>query len=875
MPQRRHQIPGLRQTPYLKIYLLRCDDNDTYKTVSRRALREWIKSHSSSSGQQSGGGGGHDNHDAFEWLILHVLQDGDPEDKAAASKWPGRGTTSILEKIKADFNGSSKNAVDRVAQLRLPNAEGKPQDPAVFADQLNDLVEKMKNGILTSFDLRVSQYEDDIREKDSQRNLPGWNFCTFFILKEGLARGFENMGLLEDALVGYDELMAGLEAAVAGFLAGTSDKHGGGFLTYGQDRLKQVESALAALKSGEEEKGRESQGFPGDIMTSLDERYFPLDASAKPYRDMILASNISVFDFRVYVFSRQLQLLLRAARAPWLQQKEKIHHDKADDLTRLAEICNRAIEFISMAARTLRYDLESGLSTSTVEADDASKKAVIDNLVLSWIYAAASQILTQTATPSLAIPDSSAHRSRRATVGAGAESKKLIAPKRSSSLLGSGGPGRPDVRGSGTPTATSPPPRAGTEDLASGRGELFQLAKGVLEEMGRCRGWIPQWKDLTVLFDETEETEEALEEVPLDDKDSSTTTRRGSAEDSNSVSNASLVGIDLPVLQKTLASQSHFDTLREQLTDQIFRHYIAAGRTRSAEAAMTEMAVLKYRQGDYKTAASHLQHLASFYGNSSWTVLEGVILELHARCLKELGRNEEYVRTVVRLLSQYAMHVQSKLSERQKSLLESSAIRAGSSRVHPYLKDLLRASSSLPREFTVPISSFFGDVQVDPDIAHYEDRDGFQLQLRLRFLLESEIAVDSIKVRLVSAGGPVSNEVWLERSESVTVKSSTTKLTIGSSVGLLRSLVVRVRANGENRSLCRASIWSTGLSCALAILHLHRAGRVLRLSSRLDSGIERIPIPRRGRSSTATRHRMGWRHEWRHLATSTWRSRGF
>lgn len=780
VPQRRHQIPGLRQTPYLKIYLLRCDDNDTYKSVSRRALREWIKSHSSSSASQSGGGGGHDNHDAFDWLILHVLQDGDPEDKAAASKWPGRGTTSILEKIKADFNGSSKNAVDRVAQLRLPNAEGKPQDPAVFNDQLNDLVEKMKNGILTSFDLRVSQYEDDIREKDSQRNLPGWNFCTFFILKEGLARGFENMGLLEDALVGYDELMAGLEAAVAGFLAGTSDQHGGGFLTYGKDRLKQVESALEALKSGE--KGSESQDLPEDIMGPLDEKYFPLDTSAKPYRDMILASNISVFDFRVYVFSRQLQLLLRAARAPWLQQKEKIHHDKADDLTRLAEICNRAIEFISMAARTLRYDLESGLSTSSVEADDASKKAVIDNFVSSWIYAAASQILTQTATSSLTIPDSSAHRSRRATVGAAAESKKFIAPKRSSSLLGSG---RPDVRGSGTPTVTNPPPKAGTEDLASGRGELFQLAKGVLEEMGRYRSWVPQWNDLMVLFDETEETGDALEEVSLGDEDSSKTT----ATQRSLPSIATLAGIDLPVLQKTLASQSHFDTLREQLTDQIFRHYLAAGRTRSAEAAMTEMAVLKYRQGDYKTAASHLQHLASFYGNSNWTVLEGVVLELQARCVKELGRNEEYVRTVVRLLSQYALHIQSKLFERQKSLLGSSAFRAGSSKVHPYLEDLLRASSSLQREFTVPISSFFGDVQVDPDIVHFEDRDGFQLRLSLRFLLESEIVVDSVKVRLVSAGGLVSNEVWLERTESVTVKSSTTRLTIGSSVGLLLSVV--------------------------------------------------------------------------------------
>lgn len=142
----------------------------------------------SSGGGGGGGGGGQDNHDACEWLILHVLQDGDAPEKAT-SKWPGRGSTSVLEKVKADFNGSSKTAVDRVAQIRLPSQTGKSQDHSEFVDQLNDLVDKIKQAILTSFDLRVTQYEEDIREKDSQRSLPGWNFCTFFILKEGLARG--------------------------------------------------------------------------------------------------------------------------------------------------------------------------------------------------------------------------------------------------------------------------------------------------------------------------------------------------------------------------------------------------------------------------------------------------------------------------------------------------------------------------------------------------------------------------------------------------------------------------------------------------------------------------------------------------------------
>jgi trafficking protein particle complex subunit 10 len=51
--------------------------------------------------------------------------------------------------------------------------------PAVWAETLS----KIKDGILASFDSAVSQREEDIKRSESQRAMPGWNFCTFFILK--------------------------------------------------------------------------------------------------------------------------------------------------------------------------------------------------------------------------------------------------------------------------------------------------------------------------------------------------------------------------------------------------------------------------------------------------------------------------------------------------------------------------------------------------------------------------------------------------------------------------------------------------------------------------------------------------------------------
>jgi len=91
---------------------------------------------------------------------------------------------------------------DRCAQLRSCDTETEE------LEMWQDILGKIKECVLQSFDSRVLQYEEDIRKMDSQRNLPGWNYCTFFILKEGLAQSFEHMLLLEDALIQYDELEA-------------------------------------------------------------------------------------------------------------------------------------------------------------------------------------------------------------------------------------------------------------------------------------------------------------------------------------------------------------------------------------------------------------------------------------------------------------------------------------------------------------------------------------------------------------------------------------------------------------------------------------------------------------------------------------------
>ena len=46
-----------------------------------------------------------------------------------------------------------------------------------------------------------------------------------------------------------------------------------------------------------------------------------LSTAKKPYRDLILANRISIFDFRIYLLARQCQLLAKMGRMTQLTSK--------------------------------------------------------------------------------------------------------------------------------------------------------------------------------------------------------------------------------------------------------------------------------------------------------------------------------------------------------------------------------------------------------------------------------------------------------------------------------------------------------------------------------------------------------------------------
>ncbi|KAI1496823.1 trafficking protein particle complex subunit 10 [Biscogniauxia marginata] len=852
VPTRRHQIPGLRRTPYLKVLLVRCDDNDSYKGHVRQEIRDWIKTNTPPSTSKKVNTA--ENHDAFEWLIIHVVipntiaatqprksdSSSGADKTSAASRWRP-GSSTLLEKLRSDFNSSSKGAPDRIAQIRI-GVNDVPYDslprvvPAVPSgyteteqeteNSWTDLISKFRSLILSSFDQRVSQYEEDIREKDAQRTLPGWNFCTFFILKEGLARGFESVGLVEDALVGYDELSVGLDMVIKDQALGKSDSAASALLGYTEE-LKQIALKASASVSGatyEEEDelvDLQSSQTPGaQPRESYDD--IPISSNKKPYRDMIVANNVSIFDFRCYIFARQIALLLRLGNA-WStreellailkEQQESVIHGVAprapppkhkenenEDLSMLAEICRRALEFIPSVSQVMRKDILLALSeihTSDEQDDTASAQSnpifreVVDNLVASFAFSIAQQILAQTSTKALPIPPSTLvppdGHEPKATIP---EPKTMMHPARSSSLqirTGGVGVGRPppspNVFTGGRSDHETPSTflKAGLEELAARRAELYGLSRNILEECGKKREWSDGWSSVPVVGQSM-----MVDMVDIDlSEDVDVQSQEGVASKAQETI-ISMSGIESRLLKTALDNHEDFYRLYEILTDKALRHYTVANHTHSIHASMADLAVLKYHLGDYGSAAYYFWRTTPFFGDSGWSLLELSMLVMYSRCLKKLERKDEYVKVLLKLLSKAAAAER----DRQQAL---SSFRIGGRRdasytesevIKEFLHDLLVEVKSLPSELRIPLSSFFSCVEVDGPPEYHRGRDSICLKLKIKSLLVDDLKIERARVRIVNALAKAQKEIWLEQAEPATIGPGSNKLMLTSNAAI-------------------------------------------------------------------------------------------
>lgn len=817
---RRHQIPGLRRTPYLKVLLVRCDDNDVYKSSVRSEVREWIKTHATpaSSSKKSNN---QENHDAFEWLIIHVVipnsvastqprtsakADGTSDNKAS-SRWR-TASTPLLEKLRSDFGGTGKHAMDRITQIRigindlpydlLPRVV--PAVPTGYSENEHDaenawqeLIGRFKSLILTSFDMRVTQYEEDIKEKDGQRTLPGWNFCTFFILKEGLARGFESVGLVEDALVGYDELSVGLDSIIQEqAVEGSPESHGGALLSYTEELKQAAEKAYAEVAGNDEEAV--------DLQSTETAKHLfddiPISSTKKAYRDKILANQVSVFDFRCYIFSRQISLLLRLGNAystreellaKLKDQQESVlhgvaplapppkHTEESENLSMLGEICRRTLQFIPSVSQIMRRDvissmLRDGEDGEQITAEDPILVEIVDNLVASFAFSVAQQILAQTSSKSLPIPPSTLippeAQEQKASIP---EPKTMLHPARTSSL--------------GVRDNTRPPPspglfpgpgmqqnpaetetqkasflKTGLEDLAARRAELYTLSRSILDGLGKKRGWSDGWDEAPSIGD----PEVEFQDVDLDEPSSPAQIADKEVSDIA----PSAAGLDSHLLQTATDSQENFYRLYEILTDKALRHFTVANYTHAVQASTADLAVLKYYLKDYASAASYFYRTTPFYGESGWSLIELSMLVMYLNCLRELQSKEDYVRVALKLLTKSCAAEKERLEQKSAVRLRNPKTEAPDiSSMKGVVGNLFDLATGVSSQIRIPLENFFTDVELAGPPEYYDNEDKCSLTINLRSLLPDEIKLDGVAMRIISTDGGPSKELKFTRKE--------------------------------------------------------------------------------------------------------------
>ena len=816
---RRHQIPGLRQTPYLKVYIVECEDVDKYRASTRNQLRDWVKDHTPTS-QSSASINKQDNHDAFEWLIIHVIlapgegsnwsglssnakADTEGAKKPSISRWSSRSSRSVIEKIRLDFNGTSKNAIDRVAQVQLPeasadsnSADRRTQDDGAGWE---DLIGKLKSLILASFDLRVQQYEEDIKEKELQRSLPGWNFNTFFVLKEGLARGFESVGLVEDALTGYHELATSLGTIVDDELHDQAlDQQTTRFVESTDDLHQAYAQAIRAHQDQ-----RDHPDAPYDEVLDLGTTI--LDTERKPFRDLILSNEISAFDFQGYVFARQVCLLLRLANAGVSKQivndsttitapsqtsiksLAKANDVERENLLMLADVCRLSLNFITSSAWTIRRDIGAWRNTVTQNsnADGAHTELpeddITENIVASWTFSACRRILSATSARSLSLQvdpplqqlDGTAQPQVALSNTDGEEGDSLAYqnhfPRRTSSLSFRS-PSLTDTSAKRvTTSATSPgalwksaqgTTSPGVQELAAFRGDLFSLSRRTLNNLAyRCEAWKAGFSDA---LKKSAPPGGAMEDVELSDGPGQQPTGLNSPPAWRSVSSSA--GMLNAALKSAMQSKENFFATFEVLTKTALAHYVIGDRSKMAEAMTADLAVLCFQLRDYNAAASYFKQLASFYNDGEWVSLGTTMLDMWAESLEELDHVQEYVSVALRALA---------------SACTGSSASIGSMWS---LKDLIRASAKIHEHISVPFDQYFLERNLDPYISHYTDHDGFKTTTHFRSMLSETFEAKSVQVRIVSIAEEQQSEVWLSSAVGKSIKPGMNKIEVGSKV---------------------------------------------------------------------------------------------
>jgi len=187
--------------------------------------------------------------------------------------------------------------------------------------------------------------------------------------------------------------------------------------------------------------------------------------------------------------------------------------------------------------------------------------------------------------------------------------------------------------------------------------------------------------------------------------------------------------------------------------------------------------------------------MAPQFAETRWNFVETTMLKMYAQCLKKLNRKDEYTRTLLDLLAKSAAKKKSirvsRKSFQPKPIPDEdigrntfSWLDDDNAETDGLFHELLEYSEQLPYDITVPMSRYFGDILVEPYVRHYDDRDGFQLRLQVRHLLEDDILVEKARIHLIHVTPGQGKEMWLDIEDNMLVKKGLFRTWLDSNVSI-------------------------------------------------------------------------------------------
>lgn len=171
--------------------------------------------------------------------------------------------------------------------------------------------------------------------------------------------------------------------------------------------------------------------------------------------------------------------------------------------------------------------------------------------------------------------------------------------------------------------------------------------------------------------------------------------------------------------------------------------------------------------------------MTKFYADQGWSLIETTLLGMYAKCLKEMDRKEEYVKVLMKLLANSSSAERARLHRRGVGALEDGSVEEQDTldnyileeeaAVTGYVDNIVELSKDIPKDISAPMSHFWSDIVVDPYPRHLDDRDGFEVVVKMRYLLKEDMEVQKIRVRIVNTIGQV-KEVWMETQEPTVMR---------------------------------------------------------------------------------------------------------